>query len=401
MKVDDQEPLRPETVTHPVEGRGSKRRLGVEQEAKGRDHVRGFREQLGIDGDVPQDETGGGAVLTRRFDHRGAHIDPNHLGDPLCQEAKNAPRAAREVDGTLRVRTVAEQLVDEAALEHPLQPLGAGPLCPDHLDAVAAPGMQAEVAAVLRGWLARPGDRLLDLDGVVSDSLVATALPGRVRRELTAIAPWVALSGGYLERRSHALRRMVHRTERRLVRETGSCIVERVGDVELGLRVVRRLHAQRWGEASVFLGAFDRFAAVCRAAADRGELAIDVLRAGDETVAVVASFEFAGRISYHQGGRIPAQRWRTAGTLLLARVFDDAARRGLIEADLLRGDEAYKALFADGRRELWRLRCAVGPRALFALQIDIAVERGRRLAGRTRRGLRSIPTRRPISRLRS
>ena len=282
-----------------------------------------------------------------------------------------------------------------------LRLLGAGPLCPDHLDAVAAPGMQAEVAAVLRGWLARPGDRLLDLDGVVSDSLVATALPGRVRRELTAIAPWVALSGGYLERRSHALRRMVHRTERRLVRETGSCIVERVGDVELGLRVLRRLHAQRWGEASVFLGDFDRFAAVCRAAAARGELAIDVLRAGDETVAVVASFELAGRISYHQGGRIPAQRWRTAGTLLLARVFDDAARRGLIEADLLRGDEAYKALFADGRRELWRLRCAVGPRALVALQIDIAVERGRRLAGRTRRGLRSIATRRHVFRLSS
>src|SRR5205807_1596939 len=130
MKVDDQEPLRPETVTHPVEGRGAQRRLGVEQEAKGRDHVCGFREQLGIDGDVPQDETGGRAVLTRRFDHRGAHIDPNHLWDPLCQEAKNAPRAAREVDGALRVRTVAEQLVDEAALEHPLQPLG-GPGIPE------------------------------------------------------------------------------------------------------------------------------------------------------------------------------------------------------------------------------------------------------------------------------
>ena len=55
---------------------------------------------------------------------------------------------------------------------------------------------------------------------MVALALVATALPGRVRRELTAIAPWVALSGVYLERRSHALRRMVHRTERRLVRET-------------------------------------------------------------------------------------------------------------------------------------------------------------------------------------
>jgi CelD/BcsL family acetyltransferase involved in cellulose biosynthesis len=282
-----------------------------------------------------------------------------------------------------------------------LRLLGAGPLCPDHLDAVAAPGMRAEVAAVLGGWLARPGDRIVDLDGVVSDSLVAAVLPGRVRRQRTAVAPCVTLCGGYLERRSPTLRRLVHRAERRLLRDAGSCIVEHVDDVELALRLLYRLHAQRWGDASTFLGDFGRFATVCRAAAARGELAMDVLRAGSEVVAIVASFEVAGRISQYQSGRIPAQRWRTAGTVLLAHVLDDAARRGLREADLLRGDEAYKALFADGRRELWRLRCAVGSRALVALQIDLAAGRGRRLAGRTRRRLRSIATRRQVSRLSS
>jgi CelD/BcsL family acetyltransferase involved in cellulose biosynthesis len=158
---------------------------------------------------------------------------------------------------------------------------------------------------------------------------------------------------------------------------------------ELALRVLHRLPAQRWGEVSTFLGHFGRFATVCRAAASRGELAVDVLRAGDEVGAVVVSFEFAGRISYYQSGRIPTQRWRTAGTVLLSRVFEDAARRGLREGDLLRGDEAYKALFADGQRELWRLRCAVGWRARVALPVDLAAERGRRLAGRTGLGLRS------------
>ena len=270
-----------------------------------------------------------------------------------------------------------------------LRLLGAGGLRPDHLDAVAATGMQAPVAAVLGDWLTRPGHRLLDLDGVISNSLVATALPESTRRDRTAIAPWVALCGGDLEPRSPALRRVVHRTEARLLREAGSCIVERVGDVELALRVLHRLHAQRWGNASTFLGDFGRFATVCRAAAARGELAMDVLRAGDETVAVMASFEVAGRISCYQSGRIPERRWRTAGTVLLARVLDDAGRRGLREADLLRGDEGYKALFADGQRELWRLRCAVGWRARVALPVDLAAESGRHLAGKTRRWLRS------------
>jgi CelD/BcsL family acetyltransferase involved in cellulose biosynthesis len=166
---------------------------------------------------------------------------------------------------------------------------------------------------------------------------------------------------------------------------------------ELALRVLHRLPAQRWGEVSTFLGHFGRFATVCRAAASRGELAVDVLRAGDEVGAVVVSFEFAGRISYDQGGRIPTQRWRTAGTVLLSRVFEDAARRGLREGDLLRGDEAYKAVFADGQRELWRLRSAIGWRAHVALPVDLAAERGRRLAGRTRRWLRSNRRRSRIS----
>ncbi len=278
-----------------------------------------------------------------------------------------------------------------------LRLLGAGALCPDHLDAVAAPEMRAEVAAVLGAWLTRRGDRLLDLDGMVTDSLVAAALPLRFRCERSAVAPWVALSSRFLERTS--LRRLVHRTERRLVRDTGSCIVERVDDVELGLRVLHRFHAQRWGKASSFLGDFGRFATVCRAAAARREVVFNVLRAGDEPGAIVVSFEVAGHLSYYQSGRIPSRRWRGAGIVLLARVIDDAARRGLLDADLLRGDEAYKTLFADQRRELWRLRCAVGSTAQVALHIDFAAERGRHLAGRTRRRLRSIAARRHPSRL--
>ena len=51
-----------------------------------------------------------------------------------------------------------------------LRMLGSGVLCPDHLDAVAAPGEERAVAAALRRGSDHAGDGLLDLDGVVTAS---------------------------------------------------------------------------------------------------------------------------------------------------------------------------------------------------------------------------------------
>jgi CelD/BcsL family acetyltransferase involved in cellulose biosynthesis len=268
-----------------------------------------------------------------------------------------------------------------------LRVLGAGSLCPDHIDAVAAADSRGEATRALRAWLERPGDRLVDLDGLVSGSELSTALAARARHERAAVAPWVSLAGGYLDSRSANLRRLVARTEHRLAADAGQCDVVRLNNVEEGLTTLRMLHARRWGDGSAFLGSFARFAAVCRAAEAAGELAINILRAGDEIISVVASFEVAGRISHYQSGRSPTERWRNASTVLLARVCENAAGRGLGEADFLRGNEAYKDRLTDRRRDLWRLRCAIGPRAVVALHSDIAAERGRDLAGRARREL--------------
>jgi CelD/BcsL family acetyltransferase involved in cellulose biosynthesis len=285
-----------------------------------------------------------------------------------------------------------ERIVGGLALERDrhigverLRVLGAGALCPDHLDAVAAIDRRGEVAAALRSWLGRSGDRLVDLEGVVTDSLIATCLPRGVHRKRSAVAPWVALSGGYLEDRSASLRRLVTRTERRIVREAGSCIVERVDDTEEGLRILRRLHSQRWGGDSAFLRDFERFATVARAAAATGELVVYALHGGGETVAILASFEVAGRASYYQSGRSPAAVWRNASTVLLALAVEDAAHRGVREADFLRGDEPYKSHFAAAQRELFRVRSATGVRAALAMRIDLATERGRRLVASSRR----------------
>ncbi|MDQ6847434.1 MAG: GNAT family N-acetyltransferase [Candidatus Dormibacteraeota bacterium] len=277
-----------------------------------------------------------------------------------------------------------------------LRTLGSGVLCPDHLDAVAAPGRERLVVRALRSWLSRAGDVLLDLDGVVEDPLLWRALPGRVRRDLGAVAPFMRLGIDVAQQGSRSVRRRAARAERRLVKESGGCVVAPVDDTDEALRLLQRLHTQRWGGASGFLDGFTRFAALCHAAAAQGELAVSALRAGDEAVAVMAAFEVAGRISNYQSGRETDHRWRGVGTLLLARVIDDAGRRGISEVDLLRGDEAYKSDFATGRRGLWRLRCATGPRSAIALAIDLGIERARGAAGRARWAMHERKSGRPV-----
>ena len=61
-----------------------------------------------------------------------------------------------------------------------LRVMGGGPLCPDHLDLLAAPGHEAAVARLAGAWLRRPGARLLDLAGICADARLSTALSAKL-----------------------------------------------------------------------------------------------------------------------------------------------------------------------------------------------------------------------------
>ena len=67
--------------------------------------------------------------------------------------------------------------------------MGDGSLCPDHLDLLAVPGRETAVVSLLRDWLCRPREFLLDLKGIRPGSRLTEALSGRVRREPMVVAP--------------------------------------------------------------------------------------------------------------------------------------------------------------------------------------------------------------------
>ena len=242
--------------------------------------------------------------------------------------------------------------------------MGAGPLCPDHLDLVAAPGREDEVLDAVGRWLARPGWRVIDLDGVAPGSRLGEALPGRPSSAVTDLAPWSPIPADparYQPGRTSRFRNTLRRNRARLEREGARHRVVPAGEHGAALRTLRRLHRQRWGQASTFLPSFDRFERAAREGVRRGELVLHELVTDAGTVAVEAWFEVAGRASFYQGGReVTDARWRGAGSVLRAAVIERACRLGFTEVDLLRGDDPYKRDWAPHARPLSRLRAAHG-----------------------------------------
>jgi CelD/BcsL family acetyltransferase involved in cellulose biosynthesis len=269
--------------------------------------------------------------------------------------------------------------------------LGAGPLCPDHLDLLALPGEEDVVVGVVGDWLARPGARLFDLEGVRAGSWLAAALPDPVRRELLDVAPWIALPADfedYRAARSANFRRNLRKASTRLTAQGATVRIERGQSAVRSLGAFRQLHSAHWGDRSHFLPSFERFAEACRLAAEVDEVAFHELVVGETVIAIFVTFEGAGRVSLYQSARLSDDRWRDGATVLLAAIIADACGRGLAEVDFLRGDEGYKGGYAPEQRELLRLRAANGRVGHVALVVDTAVRRLRRQVGRLLSGLR-------------
>jgi Acetyltransferase (GNAT) domain len=238
-----------------------------------------------------------------------------------------------------------------------LRMMGTGSLCPDHLDLLTLPGHEDAVVRVIRAWLARPRAAPLDMEGVPVGSWLISTLPGYVRTESQAQAPWTPLPRDMSDYPA-GLRKTLRRTAARLTAEGAAHRVHRGSSVASALPTLRSLHEAQWGDRSRFLPEFDRFAAACRLGARFDEVAVHELHVGELVVANMVSFEVARRVSLYQSARLTQARWRDATTLLLHTVIADASDRGFAEVDFLRGDEAYKSNFAPERRELLRLRTA-------------------------------------------
>ena len=261
------------------------------------------------------------------------------------------------------------RLLGGLALEerHPtssIRMMGDGSLCPDHLDLLAAPGHEAAVVSLLGDWLCRPGGRLLDLKGIRAGSRLIEALPGRVRREPMAVAPFTPLpdsAEAYRATLPTQFRRNLRRSANRLAAEGVTHRTIRGPGGSPRASTPCASSTSRSGEAAPasFPPSIASWAdALVVAAAD--EVVVHELGSDDLVVATVMAFEVAGRVSLYQSARLTDPRWRDATTVLLAAIIDDACARGFTEVDFLRGEEPYKGRFTPNHREMFRLVAGKG-----------------------------------------
>lgn len=290
----------------------------------------------------------------------------------LAHVAVGEPRFVLVFDGP----TEAAQLVGGLALQRSvrhgvewLELLGTGPLEPDHLDVVAAPGRAGDVIATVRAWLSA-GDRVMDFAGVRSSSWLVDAVPGWGEITALEVAPYVTLpstADEYLASRGGRTRSTITRSTKRLDKAGVEFRVvdqsSEASTVDAALDALRELHDGRWGTASGFLAAWGPFSAAMRAGVGSGEVRFhELVDASGRIIAIEVDFVVGGRMSFYQAGRLTDHDLRGSGSVLRQRVIGAAIESGCTEFDLLRGGEDYKSEWADRRRGLVRVRRGVGLR---------------------------------------
>lgn len=237
---------------------------------------------------------------------------------------------------------------------------GQGVLVPDHLDLVSLSGLEDDVAAALRGWFTAPGTRLLDLTGLAEDSRLARALGLVPRRiDMVPFQPLPDRGEDYLGTRSSNFRRATRKADRRLVEDGVTQRRATATTLDADLAAFRLLSGDREGRGPL-LAELPRLGRALAAGLESDEARVDVLESPDGTVAVSIAFEVGGRLSLYQMARSLDRRHGSAATVLMARLIAEDVQAGFSEVDLLRGNEGYKASFADDARGAYRLLAGHG-----------------------------------------
>jgi len=235
--------------------------------------------------------------------------------------------------------------------------------CPDHLDVLATP--EADVEALAHVLEDLPWQVLI-LSNLAPDAAAARrlceAIAGHgyaVRRRTLWRCPYLDLCGDwdrYLASLTPTRRQTLRRKERNLHRDHAVTITDYDGDrVDEGLGRLVALHEQRWnGRAGG--GAFRdpgvrrlhrRFAAEL---AERGHLWLTTLDLDGEPAAAWYGFTCGDTVYFYQSGRDPTWERESVGTILMGAMIRRAMERGYRRFDFLRGEDAYKGQWTEGRR---------------------------------------------------
>ena len=250
-----------------------------------------------------------------------------------------------------------------------LEFLGSFGVASDHLDVLVEQHREHDIAqAILSALFRETWDELVLAD--LAEDSIAVRLLGRfatesgceVRQRAGSVCPYVALPTSwceYLATLSRNHREQWRARERRL-REACGAITRSVASAEeLGpaLDDLMILHERRWagrgplGRGAFFFPEFRAFHRdVSRRFLERGWVELISLEVNGRPIAMQYNFDFRGTTHYYLSGFDPEWQRFSPGLVLMGRALARAIDRGRSEVDFLRGDEPYKARWANGVR---------------------------------------------------
>ena len=268
---------------------------------------------------------------------------------------------------------------------------------PDHLDLILKRGEEDHALSALRDFLRHNGSwQAVIFDHVGEETVLARrwaefgpAFGGAgARREVFNNCPYVRIAGRFeefvqsrRELRSYDLDKKL----RKLTKSDVRIWEPRDGkEVEAAMGELFRLHAMRSDQKGVhsrFLSprAMRFHRKVAALLFGEGILRLRLLAQGESAIAAAYCFSHGNRMTFFQTGMDPAWKKRSAGAILVNMAVREAFETGLQEFDFLKGEEPYKALWANAVRRDYRLSaytpgaraalCQVKDRARFAIKL--------------------------------
>jgi CelD/BcsL family acetyltransferase involved in cellulose biosynthesis len=257
-----------------------------------------------------------------------------------------------------------------------LEFLGTGRVASDYLNFIVDPAEGCAVLAALVRYLAEHREEwdVLSLSDVDEKawtlSMIRTLFQLKGFDAVLSLAPgsqcrYARLDEGwepYLRSRSPKLRHQIKQKGILLEERYGARFetLERAGDIPRMFESLVALHRDRLatlGKVSTLLD--DSMVAFLRGATpllfERGWLRLCALVSGGRPLAMIYGLAYRGTFyDYQKGMDVEWSKWGV-GTVLQGLCIKQASAEGLIEYDLLRGDESYKDRWAAYTRQTMRL----------------------------------------------
>lgn len=282
----------------------------------------------------------------------------------------------------------------------------------DSNDIVCRPGMEAlAVEAALETLVALPARwQRCTLDYLWEDSAFVQALerlPARLSSRLhlayRGVAPRAVLDPADPEAVSKIVKKKNEQKLERQLGRQGNLVfrfLEEPADLRAAMENLVRLHAarrQEAGDVSVFLKPQIRafYDALLRRLDPKTELRFFVMELDGRVVACQLAFEHALRLFCFKTGYDAEFRDYSPGTVMIRRLAQYAAEKGVRVFDHSRGDEGYKARFSNATKRYFTLhvfrRGPAGWAARAVMRLKARAKQSPRLKGLLRKLGRDVP----------